>query len=232
MCIRDRHHGVIKIIGTKIIGSGVSTKLPRPNWPPWEDVGVICAGDDHLTLNILNDWTLSTGMAAVFDPHFLVDGVLKRLNNVTTGAIQTGVGVGTNTTYRLTLSGAGRVSFEGGVDILWEDNSTDSHKDLDTESVTVSWSTRAPSALKIELLTNTQEVSAVTIQQDLLNGTYCNNIVLNSSFDLHSEYFYDLAAYWSDEPDYDTVPQDALGWLQGFNEYVLFTIHPTNFVGY
>lgn len=218
----------IVITGVKVVGvTRVSTQTPERNWPDEYAFDTICAGDDHLTLNILNDWTSPGDTMAVFDPFSLVDGVLKRLNNLTTEAVQTGVGVSTNTTYRLTLSGAGRVSFEGGVDISWEDASTDNYKDLDTESVTVSWSTRAPSAVKVELLTNTQEVSSINLQPDIGNGTYGTNIILNPDFLQHDSYFYDLVGYWKDEKDELTVPQNAMGWLQGFNEYVLFTIHPS-----
>ena len=101
------------------------------------------------------------------------------------------------------------------------------YKDLDTESVTVSWSTRAPSAVKVELLTNTQEVSSINLQPDIGNGTYGTNIILNPDFLQHDSYFYDLVGYWKDEKDELTVPQNAMGWLQGFNEYVLFTILPS-----
>ena len=181
-----------------------------------------CLGGDHVTLNVIQDWSVYTGN---FDPFPLVDRVLKRLGSVTAGAVQTGVAVSVNTLYKLTLSGEGRLIFDGAQGVEWSNNTTNNYIDLTTESVYVSCNVTAPTTLKIELQTNSQTVSSVQLQEHQFGDTYGGNIINNFRFLTIEEHYYDIVGYWKDETDPETVPSDALGWLQGFNDYMVYTIH-------
>ena len=200
----------------------IKTDPPSPIYAPWTTTkyppleGVeICAGDSYITVNILDDWSVYVG---AFDPFSLADGVLKRLKDTECGTAQTGLALAPDTTYVVSMSGAGRYILESASGVVWSTGSTNNYIDLDNETVTVTMSAVTDS-IRVDLMTNTQEVSGVSMKD-----TSDIEILQNTNFTERKEMFYAVEGWHGDQDDPVAVSPWSLGYILGFNEYMKFTL--------
>lgn len=190
------------------------TPWTKSNWPPLEGIE-ICAGDTYITVDILNDWSVYVG---AFDPFSLSDGVLKRLKNVSSGAVQSIDGILPDTTYVVSISGAGRYSLKGAGDVQWSTGSTDDYIDLDNNSVSVTMTTPA-TGIQVDLMTDDQEINTVSMKTS-------NDVELlkNTDFQTTDTSFYEVDGWHLDQDDPYAVNPWSLGYVTGFNEVMKFTL--------
>lgn len=179
----------------------------------------ICTGSDHITYNKLYDWSATHG---VFDPFYLFGSILKRLNDTTASITQTGLSLDINTIYCLKLTGAGTISFTpetGGC--TWSSGSITNTESLSDQEVEVVFTTVAPSSISITLNNNSQEITSISLKKK--NDPLAEEILSNTEFDQYEEHYYSIEG-WYQATDSGTIPVDALGWLQGFNDDIIWTV--------
>lgn len=174
-----------------------------------------CVGVDHLTYTFVTDWRVSAG---TFDPFSLYNAILKRLNSVNTEVTQSGLSLNV-ATYNISLTGAGLIIFNSGGDYEWSTGGMTNQDRLVDESATVTFKSNTPASVTIRLENDTDEVSALSITDS--NGV---EQLLNPDFNQIEEHFYDIDS-WHDAVEYPgIIPPDVLGYLQGYNEHILYTV--------
>lgn len=175
-----------------------------------------CVGANHLTYVKVNSWRVSAG---VHDPYSLRDTTLKRLNNTDSEATQTDLDVSVGA-YTISLTGTGKIIFNGGDQVEWGTGSLTQDEILSDETTTVEFKgARAPQSVTICLTTDTQQVSKIE-----LIDTHSIQKIMNPEFNQVETHFYDVESWWVASLDPEIVPPDVLGYLEGFNEYTLYTV--------
>lgn len=175
----------------------------------------ICTGSDHITYNRVKHWSVTTG---VFDPTFLSDAILKRLNSVDTETAQTGLSLETGT-YQIGLTGEGIIMFHNGGGYTWGSGSLIHAERLINQDTTVTFTTTAPDTITIKLINTTDQVTAVSLKNN--SG---EEMILNGTFEDVEEHFYDIDAWYTASKETDRIPTDVLGWLEGYNESLIYTV--------
>ena len=87
------------------------------------------------------------------------------------------------------------------------------------QSATVTFKNSAPTSVVIRLENDADEVSAVSITDS--NGV---EQLKNPDFSQFESHFYDIESWHAAAEDPDIVDPDVLGYLEGYNEYILFTV--------
>lgn len=174
-----------------------------------------CVGVDHLTYTIITDWQVSAG---TFDPFSLYNAILKRLNSVNAEVTQSGLSLNV-ATYNISLTGAGLIIFNGGGDYEWSTGGMTSQDRLVDQSATVTFKSTTPTSVTIRLENDADEVSALSITDS--NGV---EQLLNPDFTQTEEHFYDIDSWHDAVEQPEIVPPDVLGYLQGYNEHILYTV--------
>ena len=190
------------------------TPWTKPDWPPLEGMA-ICAGDTYITVNTLTNWSVYVGQ---FEPFFLSDGVLKRLKNISTGTAQSSDGILPDTTYVVSITGAGRYTLQGAEGVTWSTGDTQNYIDLDNNSVNVTMTTPATGVL-LNLMTESQSISAVSMRSP--GGV---ELLSNNSFNAYESDFYELEGWYLDQDDPYSVSPWSLGWVDGFNQSIKETL--------
>ncbi len=192
---------------------------PKPHIPRMIETDY-CTGDDHVTLHSIDSWRVTSG---VFDPFNLYAGVLSRNTTDNAQATQSVPGLQTNTTYQISLTGDATISFSGGTtpQYTWNnDNSqTSNNFSLSNNSATVVFSSDTPTAVSLKLNTSSQTVSKV-----IMTDSTGASLIDNNSFTTSTERFYAVEEWYHDSLDPDIIPTDTLGYLEGFNQFLLFTV--------
>ena len=204
----------------------VST-VPSPAYTPWTKINYpeldpgldICIGGVYITVSILDHWKMYTGM---LDPISLSVGALKRLDNHTGGAAQSGDSVIANTLYSVSISGAGRYTLHGATGVQWSDGSTSDFIDISNQTVTVSC-TVPPQEIRIASLVGDNDISEITMSP-VVDGIIGSNIIQNSNFTQLEEHFYDIEAYHLDQDDPGAIDPYSVGWIAGFHEGMIFNM--------
>ena len=193
---------------------------PKPHFPRMIDTDM-CVGDNHITLHKVNNWSVTSGS---FDPISLYTTMLQRDTNDNAQTTQTLSGLSTNTTYNISLTGDATISFSGGTgtQYSWNGSAAGFTNSIifSDNSATVSFTNDTPDVISVKLNNNTQTVSKIL----MINNTTGQNIVRNSDFSVVDEHFYSIEEWYSDSFDNNIVPTDTLGYLQGFNDALIFSI--------
>lgn len=176
----------------------------------------ICTGSDHLTYTRVDDWSVVSG---VFDPFSLHQAILKRLNSVDTETTQSGLSIEIDTTYQLSLTGAGLIIFENGNNYEWSTGGLSNSELINNQTVSVTFRNTAPDKINIRLVTDDQQVQAISLTDP--QGV---EIIRNNDFTRVETHFYDTNAWYVAALDERMVPKDALGYLEGFNDSFIYTI--------
>lgn len=220
-------------------GAYIQTNLiaapPTGKWPPLvqdggiftpntveEIAGDFCAVTDHLTYNVVTDWTVTTG---VFDPYDLFDGTLRRNTTSDAVVIQTLPALQTGVNYCVSVSSSGfcNITFNSG-SITWGDGSTSNTKIFTSNgSNSVSFST-APTTISIRLTQNSSEVYSISVKQGTCANTTGSEMLTNPSFENVISILYDIETWYQESADPNEVPTNTLGWLEGYNTGQLFTV--------
>lgn len=191
-------------------GNGIDTGYPRL-------IGVdVCTGSDHITYNKIKNWTVTQGD---FDPFSLSDATLKRLKSVDSETTQTGLSVTTDT-YVVTLTGEGTISFSGGGGYQWSTGNYTNSETLQDQTVTVTFTESTPTGISITLTSDTTTVTKVSMTHQ---STPDIELIVNNDFTDVESHYYDIEG-WYTTVDNNRIPADTLGWLQGFNDDVIYTI--------
>lgn len=212
----------------------VATQLTG-RWPPLvQDGGIFtpnaveeitddfCTVTDHLTYNIVTDWTVTTG---VFDPYELFDGTLKRNTVSDALVIQTLPTIQTGVNYCVSVSSSGfcNITFNSG-NMSWSDGSTSNTKIFTSNGAnSVSFST-APTTISIRLTQNNSEIYNISMKQGTCANITGAELLANPSFENVESRLYDVETWYLDSQDPEEVPTNTLGWLEGYNTSQLFTI--------
>lgn len=173
----------------------------------------ICTGSDHLTLTMINNWHVTSG---VFDPFSLFGSTLTRYENVNTQATQTISNLQTNTQYQITVTGTGVISFSGPPGTLYSWGRNNNRFDNETKTVEFLGTPPTEFSVKVE---SGDEIETVSMTDP--SGT---ELITNNDFVQTEEHFYDIEGWYVDSENPDIVPPQALGYLQGFNDTQIFTI--------
>lgn len=175
----------------------------------------ICTGSDHITYNKINNWSVTQG---TFDPFSLFDATLKRLEAVTTEVTQAGVSF-TLDTYSVKLAGKGSISFTGGSGYNWSTGNTTNAETIDNDEVTVTFTGTPPTGISIQMQNNIDEIQSISITLESTD----EEVLVNGDFTDIEVQFYDIESWYGDAYS-GIIPRDALGWLQGFNDSIIYTI--------
>ena len=175
----------------------------------------ICTGSDHITYNKINNWSVTQG---TFDPFSLFDATLKRLEAVTTEVTQAGVSF-TLDTYSVKLAGKGSISFPGGSGYSWSTGNTTNAETIDSDEVTVTFTGTPPTGISIQMQNNVDEVQSISVTLESTD----EEVLVNGDFTDIEVQFYDIESWYGDAYS-GIIPRDTLGWLQGFNEDIIYTI--------
>ena len=173
----------------------------------------ICTGSDHLTLTMINNWRVTSG---VFDPFSLFDSTLSRYENVNTQTTQTINNLQTNTQYQITVTGNGVISFSGSTGTLYSWGRNNNRFDNETKTVEFLGSPPTEFSVKVD---SGDEINKVSMIDP--TGT---EMITNNDFTQTEEHFYDIEGWYVDSDNVNIVPPQALGYLQGFNDTQIFTI--------
>ena len=208
--------GLVRQVGAK----SELRKLEHPpseisHYPRQPDTD-ICTGSDHITYTRIDDWSVVTG---VFDPFSLSDAILKRLNSEDTETTQSSLSLEIDTTYQLGLTGAGLIIFEGGSNYEWSSGSLSNMEMLTDQTVDVVFRNTAPTAISIRLITQTQEVTNISLKNP--QGV---EMIRNNDFTQVETHFYDVNAWYVAAHDERMVPKNVLGYLEGFNDSFIYTV--------
>lgn len=174
-----------------------------------------CVGVDHLTYTIIPHWQNTSG---VFDPYSLYNAILKRLDSVEAEVTQSGLGLNVGT-YNISLTGAGLITFHDGGDYEWSSGSMIKQERLVDQSATVIIKSTAPTSVTIRLENDIDELSAISITDN--NGV---EQLINHDFTQFEEHFYDIDSWHDAAIHPEIVPTDVLGYLQGYNQHILYTV--------
>jgi len=87
------------------------------------------------------------------------------------------------------------------------------------QSATVTFKSTVPTSVTIRFEHDVDEVSALSITDS--NGV---EQLLNSDFTQIEEHFYDIESWYGAVEQPEIVPPDVLGYLQGYNEHILYTV--------
>lgn len=218
---------IIKQVG--VIGkTGITAALepvmhpPRGNgidggYPRLIDVD-ICTGSDHITYNKINNWSVANGL---FDPFSLFDATLKRLKSVDTEATQSGLSVTTGT-YVVTLTGEGTISFTGGSGYSWSTGSLTNSEHLNNQSAIITFAGNStPASVSIVMKNDTDMVTRLSMVKQ---GSPDDELIINGDFTDVTSHYYDIEGWYTAVLS-NNIPLDVLGWLQGFNETVIYGVH-------
>ena len=175
----------------------------------------ICTGSDHITYNRVKHWSVTSG---VFDPFSRSDAILKRLNSVDTETAQTGLSLDTGT-YQIGLTGAGIIQFHNGGSYSWGSGSLVHGERLVDQNTTVTFINQAPDSISLKLINSVDEIVAIS-----LKNSAGEEMLLNGTFDDVEEHFYDIDAWYTASTETDRIPTDVLGWLQGYNDSLIYTV--------
>lgn len=174
-----------------------------------------CVGVDHLTYTIVTDWRVTAG---TFDPYSLYNAILKRLNSVDAEVTQSGLSLNV-ATYNISLTGAGLIIFEGGGDYEWSTGGMTNQDRLVDQSATVTFKSSAPTSVTVRLEDDADQVSVVSITDS--NGV---EQLKNPDFGQFETHFYDIESWHDAVENPEIIDPDVLGFLEGYNEYILFTV--------
>lgn len=176
----------------------------------------ICTGSDHLTFVTVSDWSAVSG---VFDPFSLSEAVLKRLNSTDAETTQSSLSLEVDTTYQLGLTGAGLIIFENGNNYEWGTGALGNSEMMNNQTTTVVFRGSAPDKITIKLVTDDQQIEAIS-----LTDPEGNEIIRNNDFINATTHFYGINAWYVATKDERIVPRDTLGYLQGFNDDMIYTV--------
>ena len=207
--------GLIRQVGARAELEPIGHPAPGGGHYPRDLLTDQCVGVDHLTYTIITDWHSTAG---TFDPFSLYNAILKRLNSVNAEVTQSGLSLNVDT-YNISLTGAGLIIFNGGTDYEWSTGGMTSQDRLVDQSATVTFKNIAPTSVTIRFEHDVDEVSAVSITDS--NGV---EQLLNSDFTQQEEHFYDIESWHAAAESPGIVPPDVLGYLQGYNEHILYTV--------
>lgn len=169
------------------------------------------SGEDFITVNIINDWRCTKGQ---FDPFSLSAGVLKRLNSSVAGAAQS-VTLKSNTDYIIDVTGSGRIKFNG---IVNSSGAFVSDLRITDTTITIS-AIDTITTITVEL-TDDDELSLLSIKEidtDI-------QIVSNGNFMTKNDEFYEIHGWHLDQPDPSAIDPYSIGWVQGFNEHIIYSL--------
>lgn len=207
--------GVIKKVGAKAELEPEPHPKHATNHYPRDIFTDACVGANHLTFTIITGWTVSEG---VFEPRGLRTSMLKRLNHVAATTIQKVMSLHPGI-YELTIDGTARVGFENGGSYVWSSGSLNNFDTLSNETTTIQFNTKAPDTISIRLEDDTQHVNSISLKNE--QGV---EQLINNDFTRVETHFYDVESWWKASLDERMVPRDTLGFLEGFNEFNLYTI--------
>lgn len=188
--------------------------LPDPHYPR-EFQADHCLGHDHLTFVIVDQWKNTIG---VHDPFSLYQAVLKRLNSTDSEVTQSGLSLNV-ATYSISLTGEGLITFHGDGAYEWATGSTAAAEMLNNQTTTVTFKGAAPTGISIRLLNDSDQVSAIS----LTDSTGAEHIK-NHDFTQKIDHFYDIESWLVAATDVKMVPKDVLGYLEGYNSHMLYTV--------
>lgn len=207
--------GVIKKVGAKAELEPEPHPKHATNHYPRDIFSDVCVGANHLTFTIISGWTVQEG---VFEPRGLKTSVLKRLNNTAATTIQKVLGLNPGL-YQLTVDGTARVMFDNGGTYAWGTGSMSNQDILTNETTTVRFNNKAPDTIKIRLENEEHQVNSISLKNE--QGV---EQLINNDFTEIETHFYDVESWWVASLDERMVPRDTLGFLEGFNEFNLYTI--------
>lgn len=174
-----------------------------------------CVGANHVTFTIITGWTVEEG---VFEPRGLYQSILKRLNDTAATTVQKVLGL-SPTTYQITVQGSARIEFDNGGTYEWGTGSITNSDVVTNRTTTVKFSGQVPDTIKIRLESNDQQVSSISLKNE--QGV---EQLINNDFTQVETHFYDVESWWVASLDERMVPRNTLGFLEGFNEYNLYTL--------
>jgi len=85
--------------------------------------------------------------------------------------------------------------------------------------VTVTFTGTPPTGISIQMQDNVDEIQSISITLESTD----EEVLVNGDFTDIEVQFYDIESWYGDAYS-GIIPRDALGWLQGFNDSIIYTI--------
>ena len=177
-----------------------------------------CIPDLHLTLQRVNNWAVDRG---ILEPQFLSSGTLKRLYaTMSTSVIQTLPELLTDVTYEIALTGTGNVQFNGAGGYQWSTDSAFSHETMNNETMQVTFTDSVPESITVSLNDGTEYIGEGSLKRE--GGD--EQLIQNGNFSSITSTLYTLDEWKQASNLPGAIELNTLGWLQGFNDYEIYTV--------